>query len=131
MQPPAQRNFVPERKDDQRERPSFYHAQPRFTPASVTQYKSKVEVLPFFAHIPQQLPGNMMLPLREVNDFRKSWNQRRNGTFYNKSTVAAKPPDGRRPGLGYDHKMRSNNGNYMDYWLYGKVKQRGLLVKNY
>ena len=68
MKPPAQRNFVPERKDDQRERPSFYHGQPRFTPASVTQYKSKVEVLPFFAHIPQQLPGNMMLPLREVND---------------------------------------------------------------
>ena len=124
MRPPAQRNFVPERKDDQRERPKLYHAQPRLTPAPLTQYKSKVEISPLFAHIPQQLSGNMMLPIREVNENRKMWNQRGNSAYFNKSTVAAKPPDGRRPGLGYDHKMRSNNGNI-------KTKDPGLLVKNY
>ena len=122
MKPPALRNFVPERKDDQRERPTFYQYQPKFTP--VIRFESKVESLSLMDHIPQQPHARTMLPLREVNDHRKRWNQRGQGTHYDRSTVAATPPDGRIPGLGYDKVMRENNGNF-------DPKQRGLRVTTY
>ena len=92
MKPPALRNFVPlERNADRMRPPTFYQAQPRFSPAPLSHFKATVQNYTPFQSIPEHNPGRMQLPMREVNDFRKRLNTRGYGTHYDKSTVAAKP----------------------------------------
>ena len=92
MKPPALRNFVPlERNADRMRPPTFYQAQPRFSPAPLSHFKATVQNYTPFQSIPEHNPGRMQLPLREVNDFRKRLNARGVGTHYDRSTVAAKP----------------------------------------
>ena len=93
MKPPAIRNFVPlERMADKPRPPTFYQAQPKFSPAPISHFKANnlQNYTPFQA-IPEHNPSKMQLPLREVNNFRTNLNVRGQGNHYNRSTVSAKP----------------------------------------
>ena len=94
MKPPALRNFIPLERNavaDRPRPPTFYQAQPRFSPAPLSHFKATVQNYTPFQSIPEHNPGRMQLPLREVNDFRKRLNARGVGTHYDRSTVAARP----------------------------------------
>ena len=109
MKPPALRNFVPlERNADRPRPPKFYQAQPRFTPAGVSQFKAVPQKYTPFGSIPQQPIAQQSLPLREVNDFRKRLKLRGNGSHYDRSTVAAKPPRAQLNDNGNDPKGYGN-----------------------
>ena len=121
MKPPPLRNFVPVapvREADRPRPPTFYQAQPRFSPAPLSHFKATVQNYTPFQSIPEHNPWRMQLPLREVNDFRKRLNARGIGTHYDKSTVAA----------ALRHQNRNNSAN--DPRGYGSRPGKAPLVGN-
>ena len=124
MKPPALRNFTPEVKNAAKPRPpTFYYAQPRFSPAPVSHFRIPDPLVGRspLESIPQPNHGNIMLPYRQVNDPRKRHNTRGHSTHFDRSTMAARPPSGLPKGLGFDYAERTNKDNF-------DPKQKGLLV---
>jgi len=87
MQPPFQRNFVPQPGAARQERPKFYQAQPRFRPAPERLYKEDVVVRTPMQSVPQPNHGLVSLPLREVNQHRERPNVRGVGTRFDRTSV--------------------------------------------
>jgi len=118
MKPPALRNFIPlERNADRPRPPTFYQAQPRFSPAPLSHFKATPQAYTPFQSIPEQNPSRMQLPLREVNDFRKQLNVRGQGTHYDRSTVSVKP-------------YRNANNSANDPRCYGSKPGKAPIVGN-